>query len=305
MRNAYVEALYELAGEDRNVLALISDNGAIVYDKFRRDFPDQYMNFGIAEANMIAAAAGLASRGKLPFAYTIGAFLAYRALEFIRNDVCYQKQNVKIVGIGSGCGYASLGPTHHATEDAGILRAMPNLTVISPASPLEARKATRAAYEWDGPVYLRLGRNGEPEIYEKDYDFAIGKGIVMRNGCDISLISMGVAVYDALCAAEELEKDGISARVINLHTLKPLDGDMICKAAETGAVLTVEEHSLYGGLGSAVAEVLAESGMAVRFARVGLSGFVKGYGTYEEIKRENGLGVDEICRKAKQMMSKG
>lgn len=303
MRNAYIKELYELAKEDPNVLGINADNGAIVYDDFRRDFPKQYMNFGIAEANMIAAAAGMASCGKIPFCYTIGAFLAYRALEFIRNDVCYQKQNVKIVGIGSGCAYANLGPTHHTTEDIAILRSMPGLTIFSPASPLESKKATRAAYEWDGPVYLRLGRNGEPEIYEKDYDFVPGKGITMRDGKDVTLIGTGGIVLDVLDAAKKLGTQGISARVVNMHTLKPLDEEIIQKVAEeTKTIVTVEEHSIYGGLGGAVAEVLAEYGGNVRFRRIGLTDFVEGYGDPASVKKMNGIDSDAVIKAVLKML---
>lgn len=168
MRTAYLNTLYDLASKDKRVYALISDNGAIVYDKYRKDLAKQYLNLGISEANMLGMAAGMASCGKTPFAYTIGAFLAYRALEFIRNDICLQNMNVKIVGTGAGMKYSALGPTHHATEDLGCLRSLPNLTILSPASPMEVEKATRAAYEHIGPVYLRLGTNGEQEIYEQD-----------------------------------------------------------------------------------------------------------------------------------------
>lgn len=305
MRNAYIKELYELAKEDSNVLGINADNGAIVYDDFRRDFPKQYMNFGIAEANMVAAAAGMASRGKIPFIYTISAFLAYRALEFIRNDVCYQKQNVKIVGIGSGCAYANLGPTHQTTEDLSVLRAMPGLTIFSPASPLEAKKATRAAYGLDGPVYLRLGRNGEPEIYEKDYDFVPGKGVILHEGRDVTLIGTGGILLDVLEATKALEKRGISVRVINMHTIKPLDEEIIQKAAEeTKTIVTVEEHSIYGGLGGAVAEVLAEYGKNVRFRRIGLTDFVEGYGSIDDVRRENGLGRNELLTQVMELMSR-
>lgn len=303
MRNAYLEQLYELANSDKRVLALISDNGAIIYDKYRRDFPEQYMNFGIAEANMIAAAAGMASRGKIPFAYTIGAFLAYRALEFIRNDVCYQKQNVKIVGIGAGCAYANLGPTHHATEDIAILRAMPNLTLFSPASPLETKKVTQAAYEIDGPVYIRLGRNGEAEFYEDDYDFQTGKGVVLREGSDITLVGTGTIVTALLAVADALKVEGIAAGVINMHTLKPFDEELIVSIAEkTGNILTVEDHSIYGGLGSIVADVIALSGLHVNFAMLGLKGFAEGYGSYDEMREQNGLSNETIIRQVKKML---
>ena len=301
MRTAYLDTLYELAQKDKRVYALISDNGAIVYDKFRRDLGEQYLNLGISEANMIGMAAGMASCGKIPFAYTIGAFLAYRAFEFIRNDVCLQNQNVKIVGTGAGEVYSALGPTHHSTEDLGGLRALPNLTILCPASPLEVKKATRAAYEQEGPVYLRLGTNREPEIYEGDYLFEIGKGVTIREGNDITLIGTGSILKDILDIAERLQKDGVGARVINLHTINPLDKDIIIQAArETGKIITIEDHNIIGGLGSAVAEVIAESGLGIMFMRYGLRSFSSGYGTYAQVKDMNGLGVEQIYNELKK-----
>lgn len=274
MRTAYLDTLYELAQKDKRVYALISDNGAIVYDKYRRDLPEQYLNLGISEANMIGMAAGMASCGKIPFAYTIGAFLAYRAFEFIRNDVCLQNQNVKIVGTGAGEVYSALGPTHHSTEDLGGLRALPNLTIICPASPLEVRKATRAAYEYEGPVYLRLGTNREPEIYEEDYEFEIGKAVTLKDGNDITLTGTGSILKDVLDAAEQLQAEGIHVRVIDMHTIKPIDKEAVIKAVEeTGKIVTVEDHNAIGGLGSAVAEVVAEYGKEVKFSRLGLNDF--------------------------------
>ncbi len=295
MRTAYLDTLYELAQKDKRVYALISDNGAIVYDKYRRDLPEQYLNLGISEANMIGMAAGMASCGKIPFAYTIGAFLAYRAFEFIRNDVCLQKQNVKIVGTGAGEVYSALGPTHHSTEDLGGLRALPNLTILCPASPMEVRKATEAAYEYEGPVYLRLGTNKEPEIYKKDYEFWIGKAVTIKEGNDLTLIGTGSILKDLLEVAEELEPKGIQIRVVNMHTIKPLDGDVIRQAIdETGKVITVEDHNVTGGLGSAAAEVIAQYGKSVQFKAMGLMGFSNGYGTYGQVKEKNGLGKNRI-----------
>lgn len=295
MRTAYLDTLYELAQKDKRVYALISDNGAIVYDKYRRDLPEQYLNLGISEANMIGMAAGMASCGKIPFAYTIGAFLAYRAFEFIRNDVCLQNQNVKIVGTGAGQVYSALGPTHHSTEDLGGLRALPNLTILCPASPTEVKKATKAAYEYVGPVYLRLGTNREPEIYEKDYEFQIGKAVTIKEGNDLTLIGTGSILNDLLEIAEELEPKGIQIRIVNMHTIKPLDGDVIRQAIdETGKIITVEDHNVTGGLGSAVAEVIAQYGKPVQFEAIGLMGFSNGYGTYEQVKEQNGLGKNTI-----------
>lgn len=304
MRTAYLDTLYRLASEDKRVYALISDNGAIVYDKYREDLPQQYLNLGISEANMLGMAAGMASCGKIPFAYTIGAFLAYRAYEFIRNDVCLQNQNVKIVGTGAGEVYSVLGPTHHTTEDLGGLRALPNLTILCPASPLETRKATRAAYEHEGPVYLRLGTNGEAEIYDTDYTYEIGKGITLRDGHDVTIIGTGSILKDALGIADALSESGISARIINIHTIKPIDKDIIIKAAkETGRIATVEDHNIIGGIGSAVSEILAEAGLGVVFKRFGLHGFSKGYGTYAQVKEANGIGITYISDEIKKWFS--
>ncbi len=303
MRSAYLDTLYELASKDKRVYALISDNGAIVYDKYRKDLASQYLNLGISEANMLGMAAGMASCGKIPFAYTIGAFLAYRAFEFIRNDICLQKQNVKIVGTGAGEVYSALGPTHHSTEDLGGLRSLPNLTILCPASPLEVRKATAAAYEYEGPVYLRLGTNREPEIYKGDYLFEIGKGITLREGNDVTLIGTGSILKDVMEVAEKLRKEGIYARVINIHTIKPIDREIIVQAAEeTKRIITVEDHNRIGGLGSAVAEVIAESGQGVAFKRMGLQNFSQGYGTYAEVKEKNGIGIKQICSEVRLLI---
>ena len=295
MRTAYLKALHELAGKDKNVYALISDNGAIVYDQYRADFPEQYLNLGISEANMIGMAAGMASRGKIPFAYTIGAFLAYRAFEFIRNDVCLQNQNVKIVGTGAGEVYSALGPTHHSTEDLGGLRTLPNLVILCPASPKETYAAAYAAYNHNGPVYIRLGTNKEPEIYDDKCKFEIGKGVELKSGNDATIFGTGSILNDVLDAANELEDDGLSVRVVNIHTLKPIDTEIILKAIrETGRIVTVEDHNIIGGLGSAVAEVIAESGCGVKFKRVGLTDFSHGYGSYSQVKAANGVGKKQI-----------
>ena len=303
MRTAYLETLYDLAQNDKRVYALISDNGAIVYDKYRRDLPEQYLNLGISEANMIGMAAGMASCGKIPFAYTIGAFLAYRAYEFIRNDVCLQKQNVKIVGTGAGQVYSALGPTHHATEDLGGLRSLPNLVILCPASPMEVKKATVAAYEYEGPVYLRLGTNREPEIYESDYEFQIGKAVTLKEGNDITLIGTGSILKDVIDAAEQLRTEGINARVIDIHTIKPIDKEAVINAIdETGKIVTIEDHNIIGGLGSAVAEVIAQSGKGVKFKRLGLQGFSHRYGTYAQVKEMNGVGIEHICNEIKSFM---
>jgi transketolase len=304
MRTAYIETLHELASSDANVLTLISDNGAIVYDKFRRDFPSQYFNLGISEANMVAAAAGLASCGKIPFVYTIGAFLAYRACEFIRNDVCLQNQNVKIVGTGAGFSYSTLGPTHHTTEDIALLVAMPNLTLFSPASPLEVKKVARAAYNMKGPVYVRLGTNKEREIYDSDYDFTSGKIQILRQGTDIALISTGSIVADTLDAAKELEREGISSTVVNAHTLKPFDEPGIADIARSvKGIVVLEEHNVTGGLGSLVSLALTKARLNKPARFLGLSNsFARDYGSLSEVRAANGLAKEDIIRVAKDLL---
>ena len=305
MRNAFISALYQLSKTNKNILALVADNGTIVYDKYREAFPDRFINFGISEANMISVAAGLASCGKIPFAYTISNFLAFRAYEQIRNDVCMQKMNVKIVGIGVGFVYSYLGPTHHGTEDIAVMRVLPEMTIFSPSDPLETVKATNAAAQIVGPVYLRLTTGGTPKIYEDDYEFEVGKGVTLREGSDIAIIATGSIVHEAVQAVSELEELGISVKLINIHTIKPIDREIIIKAArETQAILTVEEHSITGGLGSCVAEVLAEENCVYHsFKRLGLNDvFAQGYGNYKEMKALNGLSKDDIVREASALL---
>lgn len=303
MRNAYISTLYELAKQDLRVMALIGDNGIIVYDKFRADMPQQFLNMGISEAHMVGFAAGLAAEGKIPFVYTIGVFLTGRAYEFIKNLVCFHHLNVKLVGTGSGQVYSRLGATHHATEDLGCLRSLSHLTVISPASPLEVKKAVRAAYELASPVYLRLGTSKEAEIYDGHYDFTIGQGVLLREGKDVTLIGTGIILKDVLNVAKDLTQEGIHARVINIHTLIPLDENIIRQAIEeTGKIITVEDHNVIGGLGSAVAEVVAEYGQPIRFKRMGLRDYSFGYGSYDEVKAVNGIGVDTIKKAVREIV---
>ena len=305
MRNAYISALHQLSKTNENILALVADNGTIVYDKYREDFPDRFINFGISEANMVSVAAGLASCGKIPFAYTISNFLTFRAYEQIRNDVCMQKMNVKIVGIGVGFVYSYLGPTHHGTEDIAVMRVLPEMTIFSPSDPSETVKATNAAAQLVGPVYLRLTTGGTPKIYEDDYEFEVGKGVTLRDGSDIAIIATGSIVHEVVQAANELEKLGISVRLINIHTIKPIDREIIIKAArETQVILTVEEHSITGGLGSCVAEVLGEENCIFRsFKRLGLNDvFAQGYGNYQEMKALNGLSKDDIVREVNDLL---
>ena len=300
MRNAYIRTLTELAAEDDRIVALVADNGAIVYDDYRAKYPTRFFNMGISEANMVGVAAGLSASGKRPFAYTIASFLTMRAFEQIRVDVCMQEMNVALVGIGVGFVYSDLGPTHHTVEDIALMRTLPNLTIISPADPLEAAKATRAAAALDTPVYLRLATSGTPSIYEDDYPFELGKGVRLAEGSDLTIFACGNILREVLAARALLARDGIHAGVINLHTIKPIDRDIIRQAhADTGRLMVVEEHTIHGGLGSIVAEVLTESDLGpIRLEKMGLDTFPVGYGTYAEMLDQNGLDAAHIAREA-------
>ncbi len=300
MQKAYLMALYDLAARDKRVLSLLADSGTGYDELFMREFPDQMIDFGIAEEHMVGAAAGMACCGKIPFVYTAGAFLAYRSYEFVRNDICLQNLNVKITGMGSGLAWSTLGPTHHTTEDISVLRALPNLTVFSPACPREVEKAVKAAYETEGPVYIRIGMNAEPDIYGEDFDFAAGRNVQLRRGEKLALFSTGSITSEALKAVELLWEQGIQASLYHVHTIKPFDEESVVEAAKTHNLLvTVEEHNIYGGLGSIVSEVVAEKELGVRVKRIGLPDcFAKGYGTIAEVRRQNGLDAESIRQNA-------
>ena len=238
---------------------------------FKKEFPERHIDCGIAEANMIGIAAGLASTGKVPFCSSFAMFAAGRTFEQIRNSVGYPHLNVKIGATHAGISVGEDGATHQCNEDIALMRTIPGMTIINPSDDVEARAAVKAAYEMEGPVYLRFGRLAVPVINDRDdYKFEIGKGVVLKEGTDLTLIATGLEVAESLAAAEKLEADGISVEVINMHTIKPLDVDLVVRsAAKTGKVVTVEEHSIIGGLGSAVAEVLAEKQPA-KLLRIGV-----------------------------------
>lgn len=297
MQKAYLAELYQLMQEDERVLSLLSDSGTEYDDMLAQEFPKQNLNLGIAEQNKVGIAAGLASCGNIPFVYTTGAFLAYRALEFVRDDVCLQNQNVKLIGMGSGLAWSTLGPTHHTTEDVGILRALPHLTVLNPASPLEVRKAVRAAYEIKGPVYIRTGMSNEEEIYTEEPLFQIGKNVLLRDGNDVAIYTTGSLTSQVLKAVDHLESYGISPKVVHVPSIKPFDEDELLQTAcQTKMIFSVEEHSIYTGLGSLLAEVLAEHRTPCQLHRIGLHGFAKGYGTLEQIRKINHLDSDSIAK---------
>ena len=269
MRTAFIEALCDLAGQDDRIWLLCGDLGYSVLERFAASFPDRFVNVGVAEQNMTGVAAGLALSGNVVFTYSIANFPTLRCLEQIRNDVCYHHANVKVVAVGGGFTYGPQGYTHHGIEDLSILRSLPEMTVVAPGDPVEARLATAAVARREGPCYLRLGRAGEPVVHAVLPAFEIGRAIGVREGKDATLISTGGMLKRAVDAHDALEARGISARVLSMHTLKPLDEEAVLRAArETGAVVTLEEHNRHGGLGSAVADVLAEAAAAVPFAKV-------------------------------------
>lgn len=259
MRTAFIQTLDELATHDPSVCLIVGDLGFSVIDEFARKHPDQFVNAGVSEQNMIGLAAGMAMTGKIVFTYSIGNFATLRCLEQIRNDVCYHGANVKVVAVGGGLAYGNLGVTHHASEDVAILRSLPNMTVIAPGDPIEARLATIAAVRHQGPCYLRLGKAGEPIVHERQPDFELGRAIMMRDGSDLTLIACGGMLATADKVARKLEAKELTVRLLSMHTVKPIDREAVVRAAtETRHVFTLEEHSVEGGLGGAVAEIMAE-----------------------------------------------
>jgi len=259
-RKVYGEVLRDLGRVNPRIVALDADlSGSTKTALFGREFPDRFFNMGIAEQNMIGTAAGLAAVGKIPFASTFAIFATGRPWEQIRQSVAYSSVNVKIVATHGGVTVGADGGSHQAVEDLALMRALPNMTVIAPADGIETRRVIEALADYQGPAYVRLTRNAWPVIYDEDYEFVIGRASTLRDGRDLTFIACGLMVHHALEAAEELEGRGVSARVVNMSTIKPLDETAVLEAAEeTGAIVTAEEHLITGGLGSAVAEVLAE-----------------------------------------------
>ena len=307
MRAAFVRSLIDSARADNRLFLLVGDVGYSLVEPFAQEFPGRFINVGIAEQNMIGIATGLALCGKIVFVYSLANFPTLRCLEHIRNDVCYHNANVKVVAGGGGLTYGALGATHHATEDLAIMRALPNMTVIAPGDPVEAALATRAIAARPGPGYLRLSRTGDPVIHQTPPNFQIGKAIVVRNGSDVTLIATGGILRNAMQAAEKLVQQGIQARVLSMHTLKPLDTDSVLTAArETHAIITIEEHSIIGGLGSAVAEVLAELGNShIIFKRLGINdSFYSQVGSQAYLQRLYSLSVEGIVEKSFDLLGK-
>lgn len=304
-RDAYGEALRELGGINKDIVVLDADlSGSTKTGIFKKAYPDRFINVGIAEQNLVATAAGLATSGKIPFASTFAVFASGRAFEIIRNSVCYPKLNVKIAATHAGLSVGEDGATHQALEDLSIMRSLPNMVVLNPADAVETKQCIYKAAEYNGPVYIRLGRSKVPVLFDESYKFEIGKGIELRKGKDVTLIATGIMVKKALIAAEELEKEGISARVINISTIKPIDKDILIKAAnETKGIVTIEEHSIIGGLGSAVAEVLVEN-KPTYLERIGTMDTFGESGDGNLLLEKYRLNIGNIIEKAKKVLAK-
>ena len=299
MRDAFIAELNQLADVDPRLHLLAGDIGFKVFDRFREVHGTRFINCGIAEANMIGMSAGMAMTGLRPFVYTIVPFLTMRAFEQIRVDLCMHDQPVVLVGVGGGLAYDVLGPTHHAIEDVAIMRALPRMSVVVPCDPDEARQATAAAHESAHPVYIRLGKNGEPSLGTVDLPpFEFGRARELRAGTDVGIIGCGPILGVALEAAELLAAQGLSCRVIDMHTVKPIDVDAILDvASKVRALATIEEHSIIGGLGSAVAEVLAERSAALPFRRFGINdAFTTRVGRQAYLFQQHGLTGEALAK---------
>ena len=303
-RESYGNALVELGKEHEDLVVLDADLAAATKTAmFQKVFPERHIDCGIAECNMVGVAAGLAATGMVPFASSFAMFAAGRAFEQIRNSVGYPKLNVKIGATHAGISVGEDGATHQCNEDIALMRTIPGMVVINPSDDVEARAAVKAAYEHHGPVYLRFGRLAVPVINDnEEYKFELGKGITLKDGKDVTIIATGLPVSESLEAAEMLEKDGISVRVINIHTITPLDEEIVEKAAkETGKLVTVEEHSVIGGLGSAVCDVVAEKAPA-KVMKIGINDVYGESGPALELIKKYGLDAESIYKKVKEFV---
>ena len=300
-RDSYGNALVELGKEHEELVVMDADlAGATKTDKFKKAFPNRFLDCGIAEANMTGIAAGLSTCGKVPFISSFAMFAAGRAYEQVRNTIGYPHLNVKIGATHAGISVGEDGATHQCLEDLALMREIPGMVVINPCDDVEARAAVKAAYEYVGPVYLRFGRLAIPVMNdEATYQFQIGKGVVLKEGSDVTIFATGLEVSEALEAAKLLEADGISAEVINIHTIKPLDEELVVSSAsKTGKVVTVEEHSVIGGLGSAVCECLCEKAPS-RVMRIGVNDVFGESGPAVELIKKYGLDAESIYKKVK------
>lgn len=308
MRNAFADELTKLGNSDPRVVMLSGDIGNRLFDKFKDAHPARFFNCGVAEQNMMGLAAGMAMSGLRPVAYTITPFITSRCLEQIRTDACYHELPVTIVAVGAGLAYAGLGPTHHACEDIAFLRAIPNMVVVCPGDAWEVRGALRAALAQNNPVYIRMGKKGEPVVHKAVPDgFALGRAITVAEGSDVCLLSTGNMLPEAIEAAHHLKERGVSARVVSFHTVKPLDEACLREAfAKFQLVATIEEHSLIGGFGSAVGEWLIDNGVSPRaLIRFGTpDAFFKKSGEQEYAREQLGLSSHQIAERVRHALDR-
>ena len=305
-RQVICDTLMGLAKDDKNIYVLTSDSrGSASMTNFANEFPKQFVEVGIAEQNLVGIAAGLATTGKKCFAASPACFLTMRSIEQVKVDVAYSNTNVKLIGISGGVSYGALGMSHHSLQDIAVMRAIPNIDIFLPADRFETEKLVRELVKYDKPAYIRIGRNPVDDVYEStDFDFEIGKANVMREGKDITIIATGETVKPAIEASDELKELGIKCRVLNMHTIKPLDKEAIIKAAkETGHIITVEEHSIYGGLGAAVSEVVVQNA-PVPMKIVGIKDEAAITGTSKEIFNYYGLSKENLVKLAKELIGK-
>ena len=305
MRGVFNKTLLEIAKNDPRIHMVLADIGYGEIEPFRDTFPERYYNVGVAEQNMTGVACGIAMEGNIAVTYSIANFPTLRCLEQIRNDVCYHNANVKIVIIGGGVSYGPLGMSHHSTEDIAIMRALPNMVVVVPCDNYEAVAATHAMIEYNGPLYYRCGYKGEKDIHSGPVDFKIGKAIQVRDGADVTLMFAGPIGLNVVHAADLLAKEGISCRIVSMHTIKPIDKEAILDAAKnTGGIITVEGHNLSGGLGSAVAEVLCDSGVYPKvFRRLALPDVnVALIGHQEWIRTQYGMDAAGIAAQIREAL---
>ena len=300
-REAYGKALVKLGKINDDVVVLDADlSKSTKTNDFYKAYPDRFFNMGIAEQNLVGAACGFAAAGKIPFASTFAMFATGRAFEIIRNSACYPKLNVKICATHAGITVGEDGGSHQSVEDISLMRSIPNMTVLVPADGVEAEKMIFAAAEYNGPMYVRLGRSAVPTLFDENYNFEIGKGVVLKEGNDATIIACGMMVNEALIAADMLKEENINVRVINMSTIKPIDTELIIKAAkETKAIVTAEEHSIIGGLGSAVSEVVSENCPTI-VKKVGLNDCFGESGTPGELLEKYGLTAKNIVAKVKE-----
>lgn len=308
IREVYGETLVELGKDNNSIVVLDADlSGSTKSGLFGKAYPDRFLNMGIAECNMVATAAGLAAAGKIPFVNTFAVFLTTIGLISARGQACYGNLDVKFAGAYCGMSDALDGASHHATEDIAVMRSLPNMKVIAPSDASSTKWATHYAAETAGPMYLRLSRDVYPDLYAEDHTFEMGRGEIVKDGKDVTVIACGIMVHKAIEAANTLEAKGISVRVVDMYSIKPIDAELIIKCAkETGAIVTAEEHNVFGGLGGAVAEVLAYEGAGAPTEFVGIQDIFTESGVYKELLKKYGLdesgvikGIEEVLKRKK------